>query len=168
MRARVGRSGLRRPLVVATAAVLAGACSTATDAPAGSVVLRLVATSTGATAELAVGEELRAAIPGATCWRPVLTDPAVCRDDLPTALPDPVAVSRGVPITVEGRPVAMTAHWLEPAEAAQDLVTVPQVEPIAFRDGRAVVEVRTGRYTLSVFARWQRGDAAFYFTVVVG
>lgn len=168
MRPRVRPPGLLRPLVIAAAAILAGGCSTAAEPPAGSVVLRLVATATGATAELAVGEELRAAIPGATCWRPVLTDPAVCRDDLPTALPDPVAISRGAPILVEGRPVAMTAHWLEPAEAPQDLVTVPQVEPIVFRDGRAVVGVRSGRYTLSVFARWQRGDAAFYFTVVVG
>jgi hypothetical protein len=69
---------------------------------------------------------------------------------------------------VEGRPVGMAAHWLELAESPHDLLTVQQVEPIVFRDGRAVVGVRPGRYTLSVFARWQRGDAAFYFTVVVG
>ena len=167
MRLGVRPRGLRRPLGIVAAAVLAGGCSTPADPPAGSVVLRLAATITGATAELAVGEELRAAIPGATCWRPVLSDPAVCLDDLPSALPDPVAISRGAPILVEGRPVAMTAHWLEPAETPRDLVTVPQVEPVVFRDGRAVVGVGPGRFTLSVFARWQRGDAAFYFTVIV-
>ena len=150
------------------AVLLHAGCSTATDAPPGSVVLRLEATTTGATAALAVGEEIRDGVPGATCWRAILTDPAVCRDDAPAMLPDPIAISRGVPILVEGRPVGMTAHWLEPAEGPDDLLTVQQVEPIVFRDGRAVVGVRPGRYTLSVFARWQQGDAAFYFTVAVG
>jgi hypothetical protein len=150
------------------AVLLVAGCGAATDAPPGSVVLRLEATTTGATAALAVGEELRDAIPGATCWRPILTDPPVCRDDVPAVLPEPIAIPGGAPILVEGRPVGMTAHWLEPAESPGDLLTVQQVEPIVFRDGRAVVGVRPGRYTLSVFARWQRGDAAFYFTVVVG
>jgi hypothetical protein len=158
---------MRRALGLVAAAILAGACSTGAEAPAGSVVLRLEATTSGASAALAVGEELRDGIPGRTCWRPVLADPEVCRDDLPTALPEPIAVPRGAPILIEGRPVAMTAHWLEPAETPEDLLTVPQVEPIVFRDGRAVVGIPPGRYTLSIFARWQRGDAAFYFAVVV-
>jgi len=152
---------------VVVSAILASGCSTGAEVPAGSVVLRLEATATGATAALAVGEELRDGIPGRSCWRPVLADPEVCRDEPPTALPDPIAVPRGAPILIEGRPVAMTAHWLERADAPEDLLTVPQVEPIVFRDGRGVVGVPPGRYTLSIFARWQRGDAAFYFAVVV-